>query len=136
MMNFPTKPHVAILEDHDDTRELLRVSLQDDFTVSDFREAVELLRALETGTFAAIVADIMLPGLDGYNFVRTVRSDARLKDVPVIAVTALAMANDREKALTAGFTEYLAKPVEPQAIIETVRRCLDAGHPRGNSPAA
>ena len=124
-MNPSTKPRIAILEDHDDTRELLCVSLQDDFLVSDFREAAELLHVLETGTFAAIVADIMLPGLDGYRFVRTLRADSRFRDLPVIAVTALAMANDREKAMAAGFTEYLAKPVEPQEIVAAIRRCLD-----------
>src|SRR5262249_13776222 len=123
------KPRVAILEDHQDTREMLRLALDNDFSIRDFQDASELLSVMEEENFSAIVADIMLPGLDGYGFVRTLRRDSRFRDLCVIAVTALAMANDREKGIAAGFTDYLVKPIDPREIAEVVWRCLQAKAP-------
>jgi DNA-binding response OmpR family regulator len=72
-----TKPRIAILEDHDDTREMLRISLESDFSVRDFDNTADLLSALETEKFAAITADVMLTGLDGFVLIQAIRSDAR-----------------------------------------------------------
>ena len=118
------KPRIAILEDHDDTREMLRIALQPTFSVSDFDNTSDLLAALETEDFSAIIADIMLPGLDGFALIRTIRSDPRFSELCVIAVSALAMAADREKGVAAGFTEYLVKPIVPAEIAEALSRCL------------
>src|SRR5690349_2794093 len=103
------KPHVAILEDHQDTREMLRVALETDFSITVYKDAGELLSALEHGKFSAVLADIMLPGLDGLGFIQAIRRDVRFVDLCVIALTALAMPADREKGLAAGFTDYLVK---------------------------
>jgi CheY-like chemotaxis protein len=127
------KPRIAILEDHEDTRELLRILLEDEFTVQEFRTAAELLAALELEKFDVIIADIMLPDLDGYDFIRALRADARFKDLPVIAVTALAMASDREKAMGMGFTDYLVKPLEGTQLKLMIWRSLN-GTTSGSSP--
>src|SRR5439155_19267939 len=116
------RPRIAVLDDHDDTRELLHILLESEFSVAEFTEAAALLEAMKKENFAAIVADIMLPKLNGYYLVTTLRADPRFKNMPVIAVTALAMPADREKAMAAGFTEYLTKPVEPQDVIDAVWR--------------
>jgi CheY-like chemotaxis protein len=118
------KPRVAILEDHDDTRELLRISLDSEFSCRDFADASQLLAELGEGNFSAVIADIMLPGLDGYQFIKTVRSDPRFRNLCVIAVTALAYEADRQKAIAAGFNEYLVKPITPFEIAGVVWRCL------------
>jgi CheY-like chemotaxis protein len=128
------KPHVAILEDHEDTREMLRVGLETDFSIALYRDAAELLAALELGKFSAIVADIMLPGLDGFSFIEAIRRDFRLANLCVIAVTALALATDREKGIAAGFTDYLVKPITPDDIKSVLWRCILS--PPGNSSAA
>src|ERR1051326_8597930 len=108
------RPRIAVLEDHDDTRELLQILLDSEFSVTGFTEVEALLEALNRESFAAIVADIMLPKVNGYHLVSVLRSDDRFKDLPIIALTTLAMPADRKKAMAAGFTEYLTKPVEPQ----------------------
>ena len=131
----PTKPHVAILEDHEDTREMLRIALDADFSIRDFANASDLLSALEREKFSAIIADVMLPGLDGFTFIRTLRADPRFQDLCVIAVTALARKSDRDKGMAAGFTDYIVKPIVPEEIAEVVWRCLNAGSP-GGLPAA
>ena len=118
------KPRVAILEDHEDTRELLRISLGSHFSCRDFEDASHLLAELDSENFSAVIADIMLPGLDGYEFIRTLRSKPRFQNLCVIAVTALAFEADRQKAIAAGFNEYLVKPVTPMEIAGVVWRCL------------
>ena len=114
---------------------MLRLALDADFSIRDFRDASELLSAMEEENFSAIIADIMVPGLDGYGFVGVLRTDPRFRDLCVIAVTALAMENDRQKGLAAGFTEYLVKPIDPREIAEVVWRCLRERAPR-DTPAA
>lgn len=64
-----------------------------------------------------IVCDVHLPGMDGYEIVRHIKDNSVLRDIPVIAVTALAMVGDREKLLNAGFDGYIAKPIDPEAFI-------------------
>ena len=118
------KPWVAILEDHEDTRELLRISLGSQFSCRDFENASQLLAEMDRENCSAVIADIMLPGLDGFEFIRTVRSKPRYQKLCVIAVTALAFEADRQKALAAGFNEYLVKPVSPMEIAGVVWRCL------------
>src|SRR5262249_46368668 len=117
---FLTKPRIAILEDHQDTREMLGIALGQDFSIRAFDNTADLLAALEKEKFAAIIADIMLPDLDGFALIKAVRSDPRFSGLCVIAVTALAMASDREKGISAGFTEYLVKPIVPQQIAEVL----------------
>jgi len=119
------KPRIAILEDHADTRELLRIALDNQFSCKDFADASHLLAELPEGNFSAVIADIMLPGLDGYEFIERVRSNPRFRNLCVIAVTALAFEGDRRKAIVAGFSEYLVKPVSPHEIAEVVWRCLN-----------
>ena len=133
-MNAP-KPRVAILEDHQDTREMLRLALESQFSIYDFQDASELLSVIGQENFSAIIADIMLPGLDGYGFIRSLRQDPRFQDLCVVAVTALAMANDREKGMAAGFTDYLVKPINPQEIAAVIWQYLDATT-TGSTPAA
>jgi DNA-binding response OmpR family regulator len=131
-----SKPRIAILEDHEDTREMLCVALQTDFSPIVYESAHDLLIALDQEHFSAIVADIMLPGVDGYEFVRTIRSHAQFGQMCVIAVTALAMGTDREKGMAAGFTDYLVKPITPDDITAVLWRCLKSPNSAGSEPAA
>lgn len=67
-----------------------------------------------------VVCDIHLPELDGYTVARRLKGDPRLRAIPLLAVTALAMVGDREKVLAAGFDGYFAKPIVPRRFIEEV----------------
>jgi CheY-like chemotaxis protein len=73
--------------------------------------------------------DIRLPGIDGIEVLKRVREDQRLRDIPILALTANAMSGDREKYLAAGFDEYAAKPiVDIDELLVTVRRLLAVRH--------
>jgi CheY-like chemotaxis protein len=71
-----------------------------------------------------VLLDIQLPGIDGFDVLRRLRSMPRLAGVPVIAVSANAMPADRERAAAAGFDDYITKPVDMTLLFETVSRLL------------
>lgn len=89
--------------------------------VSDSRAGLEAAR---TNRYDAIITDILMPDLDGYAIARSLKEGAGSFDTPVIAVTALAMAGDREQILAAGFNGYIAKPIEPTAFVKQIESYL------------
>ncbi len=86
-------------------------------TADGSADAIAGLEKARNGDFDLIATDILMPGVDGYEFLRRLRSEARFAATPVIAVTALAMAGDRERIAAAGFSGYITKPIEPQRFV-------------------
>jgi two-component system cell cycle response regulator len=85
--------------------------------VADSRAGLEAAR---NKNYDAIITDILMPELDGYAIARSLKEEGGLLDTPVIAVTALAMAGDREHILSAGFDGYIPKPIEPHAFVKQI----------------
>ncbi|AGB03332.1 response regulator [Methanoregula formicica] len=81
-----------------------------------------------------ILLDILLPVMDGYATARELRKLPGLSMTPIIAVTSYAMAGDREKALAAGCTAYIEKPINPKTFTDQVSRYLSPGSPWGEGP--
>lgn len=73
---------------------------------------------------ALVICDVHLPHLDGYGVIRAIKDDPSLRDIPVVAVTALAMAGDREKLLASGFDGYLSKPIDPEEFVQSLEQFL------------
>jgi CheY-like chemotaxis protein len=117
---------VLLVEDHEDLRELLAMALRgagaNVFDVDGVTAAIAALRSVQ---FSVLVSDIAMPGRDGYDLMRWVRSvDAprTTREIPAVAVTAFSSAADRAKALAAGFAEHVSKPVDMPMLIDTVAR--------------
>lgn len=102
---------VAVVEDNPDNRLLVRAILEDRYAVSEYEDGPSALRGLRVERPDVVLLDISLPGMDGVAVLREIRRDAALLDLPVIALTAHAMAGDREKYLGEGFDGYLTKPI-------------------------
>jgi CheY-like chemotaxis protein len=72
-----------------------------------------------------ILMDVAMPGIDGWEATRRLKGDPQTARIPVIALTAHAMAEDRQRAVDAGCEGYLAKPIEPRRVVEEVARMLE-----------
>jgi CheY-like chemotaxis protein len=101
----------------------------------DAEQAQELLKQV---TPDLILTDISLPGMDGLTLTRTLKADERLKNVPVVALTASDMKGDKEKALQAGCVGYITKPIDVHQLPQQVAVFLrgDNANPGYNDPAA
>lgn len=67
-----------------------------------------------------ILMDIQLPGMDGLEATRIIKTDSKLKDIPVVAITGFAMQGDREKALESGCDDYITKPFDFEDLLKTI----------------
>ena len=120
---------VLVVEDNERNMKLFR----DVLAASGYRtleaktgcEAVELVRRHRP---QVVLLDVQLPDIDGVEVLRTIRTDARTAFLPIVAITAQAMDGDRERFLSAGFDEYLPKPVDVRELLDVVRRyCPSVG---------
>ena len=82
----------------------------------------EALAQLASKSFDLILMDIQMPEMDGYQTTRAIRSDSRLGNLPIIAMTAHAMAQDRERCLAAGMNDHVAKPIDPNELFAVISR--------------
>jgi len=119
------KPTVLVVEDSDDTRRVLSMELRHRgcrvVTAADGREAVETALSVRPDL---ILMDLNLPRMDGLAATEQIRGHGELSDVPVIAVTAYDTYGIREAALEAGCRAYLLKPLDPAALVRTLRGVL------------
>jgi two-component system, cell cycle response regulator DivK len=119
------KKLILIIEDDEQSLYLLTFILKkhgyDVIQAHDGREGIELAGHVVP---ALILLDIQLPLLDGYAVARRLRSNPALANVPIIAVTSYAMVGDRERALLAGCTGYLEKPIDPDTFMPHIEQYL------------
>ena len=94
------------------------------FDVQVASNANEALQMLEKQTPDLVISDIMMPQLDGYEFLKKLRDDPRFKNLPVIFLTARGMTTDRIKGYQAGVDAYLSKPFEPDELVAMVENLL------------
>jgi CheY-like chemotaxis protein len=83
------------------------------------RSGIELLQRIPDADVALV--DIMMPGMDGYETIREIRSMSSFAGMPIVAVTAKAMKGDRQKCIEAGASDYVAKPVDMEQLISVLR---------------
>jgi two-component system cell cycle response regulator DivK len=116
---------LAVVEDNADNRLLLQALLGERYTLVEFDNGVDALAGLRVSLPDLVLLDISLPGMDGNEILLRIRADDRLCTLPVIALTAHAMAGDREKYLSAGFNDYITKPIIDESIlIDAIERGL------------
>jgi CheY-like chemotaxis protein len=120
-------PKILLIEDNEMNRDMLSRRLS--------RNGFEIVIAVDGGEGVAkaasekpdlILMDMSLPVMDGWEATRRVKSDAATSSIPVIALTAHALVQDREKAMAAGCDDFDTKPVELPRLLEKIKRLLDA----------
>jgi two-component system cell cycle response regulator DivK len=120
-----TDQRVLLVEDNEDNRIIYSTVLRhlgyQVIEADDGLKAVALARSEHPDL---ILMDISIPGMDGWEATRVLRADPSTRAIPIIALTAHALADDRKRATDVGFTSYLTKPVEPNTVVAEVRRWI------------
>ena len=130
---------IAIVDDSQDTLELLEFILKDHHKFLTYQDPEEFLKDFQPGRFALILIDISMPKLSGLEVFRRIR--AVDNEVPICALTGVAHPKEREKALSAGFCDYFLKPILDidrfkQVVYSHIGRCANPPHPSSDSPTA
>jgi signal transduction histidine kinase len=119
------KQRILIVEDHASLREAIRRTLEGaGYAMMPCGDGVEALRVMEETPPDLIVADILMPKMDGYDFYHAVRARSEWTSIPFIFLTALAERQDRLRGKALGVESYLTKPVDPEELLITIRARL------------
>ena len=110
-------PRLAIVEDNPDNRMLLEALLSDRFEIDEYEDGIVGLEGMRAARPDLVLLDISLPGMTGLEVLERMRADASLASLPVIALTAHAMPDDREKFLAQGFDAYVSKPIVDEELL-------------------
>jgi CheY-like chemotaxis protein len=118
-------PKILIVEDNEMNRDMLsRRLVKRGYEVSIAVDGEQGLVMARSESPALILMDMSLPGLDGWEVSRRLKADAQTKDIGIIAITAHAMAGDREKALAAGCDDFDTKPIELTRLLTKIEALL------------
>jgi CheY-like chemotaxis protein/HPt (histidine-containing phosphotransfer) domain-containing protein len=114
---------ILLVEDNEINRQVAKEILEGaDLKVSLAYDGREAVNSVKENEYDAVLMDVQMPLMDGYEATRAIRSDLRFKDLPIIAMTAHAMAGDREKSLEAGMNDHVSKPIDPEALYRTLEK--------------
>ncbi len=124
---------ILIVEDNDLNIKLFRdLLLASGYTVYNTRDGVEAFRLARTHKPDLVVMDLQLPEFSGIEVTRWLKDEPSTRDIPVLAVTAFAMAGDEERALGAGCAAYITKPIAVKGFLEMIAKMLS--EPMARSP--
>jgi CheY-like chemotaxis protein len=116
---------ILLVEDHEDNRIVYSTILEHfGYTVLLAGDGAEGVRLAREALPDLVLMDVSIPVMDGWEATRVLKADPATAAIPIVALTAHALATDRERAAEAGCDGYLAKPVEPRRVLEEVRRFL------------
>ena len=119
------KEKILVVDDEEDILELVRYNLaREGYQVTGTLTGEDALRKVRSDTFDLIVLDLMLPGMDGLAFTKTLKNDSRLRSIPIIMLTAKGEEADIVTGLELGADDYITKPFSPKVMIARVRATL------------
>ena len=128
--------HVLLAEDNV-TNQRVAIGMLKKFgvTVDVVADGLDALRLLRKGGYDLVLMDCQMPKMDGFETARRIRSmEGPRRDVPIVAMTAYAMVGDREKCLQAGMNDYIAKPILPALLVDTLKKWLPEREKERTSP--
>ena len=125
---------ILLVEDNRINQQVAREILEGVGVVVDIAEnGLEAVHCVGQFLYDAVLMDVQMPEMDGYQATHRIRLDARFKELPIIAMTAHALASDREKCLSVGMNDHVTKPIEPQKLFATLMQWVQLAE-KGTSP--
>ncbi|MBN2472717.1 MAG: response regulator [Anaerolineae bacterium] len=119
--------HILIVDDIKDARVLMRLMLstKGGFSISEATGGTEALQIVRENHPDLVVLDYMMPDMDGIDVCHAIRADAAIADTPILMLTARTDLGIHEKALDAGATSFMNKPVKPQDLVAEASRLIE-----------
>ena len=119
---------VLLAEDNEINQQVAQEMLEKaGLVVSIANNGEEAVQRVKAETYDAVLMDIQMPVMGGFEATQEIRKDGRFKDLPIIAMTAHAMAGDREKSLAAGMNDHVTKPIDPDELFSALGRWIKPG---------
>ena len=128
------KKKVLVIDDDKKNRYLISFLLEKEgFEVVMATNGFEGIEAARKQQVDLIIMDIKMPKMDGHETTRRIRRLKKYKSIPIIALTSYAMMEDKEKAIKAGCTGYMSKPITPEIFTEEIKKFLEVKHENNSS---
>ena len=128
------KKKVLVIDDNKKNRYLISFLLEKDgFEVIMATNGFEGIEAARKQQVDLIIMDIKMPKMDGHETTRRIRRLKKYKSIPIIALTSYAMMEDKEKAIKAGCTGYMSKPITPEIFTEEIKKFLEVKNENNSS---
>lgn len=126
-----SQPHILIVDDNRITTKLLRRYMEaTGFVTTEAFDGVECLEVLKTITPDAVIMDVMMPKLNGFETTKAIKSNPATASIPVILVTALNDVSTLEEAVEAGVDDFLTKPIDEKLLTTKVRLYVEVTQAR------
>jgi two-component system, cell cycle response regulator DivK len=126
--------HILVVDDNPSSRELVKfaLELEPEYEIEEAADGHDAISRIRRVLPDLILMDIQMPEMDGYETLRQIRANPECRFVPVVAITAFAMLDDRQKAFEAGFDGYFAKPINIVALRTQIESLLRNERTTGN----
>jgi CheY-like chemotaxis protein len=123
--------NVLLVEDNEINQQVAQEILESaGLKVTLANDGQEAVKAVKENNYDAVLMDVQMPVMDGYTATRQIRKEKRLKDLPIIAMTAHAMAGDEDKSLEAGMNGHVTKPIDPDQLFSTLQEWIKPSEKR------
>ena len=123
--------HVLLVEDNEINQQVAREILEGaGLNVALAADGQEGVNAVKENNYDVVLMDVQMPVMDGYTATREIRKDKHFKDLPIIAMTAHAMAGDEDKSLEAGMNGHVTKPIDPDQLFSTLQKWIKPSEKR------
>jgi two-component system alkaline phosphatase synthesis response regulator PhoP len=118
-------PRILVVDDQPDIRLMCRVNLQlEGYEVLEAPDGDAGLEMVRSERPDLVLLDVMMPGLDGWQFMKEIKADETTSEIPIVLLTARVQREDEIRGWLSGAADYLAKPFNPSTLTEIVRRTL------------
>jgi CheY-like chemotaxis protein len=123
--------HVLLVEDNEINQQVAREILEGaGLKVTLANDGQEAVNAVKENEYDAVLMDVQMPVMDGYTATREIRKDERFTELPIIAMTAHAMAGDEDKSLESGMNGHVTKPIDPDQLFATLQKWIQPSEKR------
>ncbi|MDD3626047.1 MAG: response regulator [bacterium] len=121
-----SKYHLVVVDDEHDTTDMLKASLESEgYEVTGVYHAKELYQTLEKQIPDLILLDIMMPEIDGWEVIETLKNDERYQEIPIIIISAKTSIKDKNKGMQLGAIEYMTKPFKVEDVLQEIQMIID-----------